>query len=538
MAASRELIERTCARFDTLDKDRSTWRSHWQECADYCKPRKRDIDTQETPGGKQHEKIYNSVAEQSLDIFAAGLQSGTMPESAKWLMPTLTNRKAAERPEYRAMLQEVADIFFQALSASNFQPEAHEACVDVGWCGTACVWMEEDAASIFRFSNRPIAEYVLAEGKDGRVDTIIRKLTMKARQAQEDFQNPGEVVRECMKNNEPDKDVVILHAVLPRKDRIPGLKDKRNMPWASLYIEQSKKELVEEGGYQEFPALVWRASKGTTDVYGRSPAMKALADIKTLNTMERTVTRAGEKAVDPPILAPHQGITSPIQGSPNKVIWYQPEMGRNGSGVEPMPGGDPRIGLDLLARKEQAIRSAFFVDVFLMLESMEGQRTATEVLELKQEKLTILGSLLTRQKEFLRALFERGLGILWRMGMLPPQVAELSRQGLDVEFVSPLFLAQRYGEEVGAIDSQFMFASQVAAATQDPSIFDNLDMDEALRIRGRRFNFPAKIERAPEDVAAIRQSRAEAQQAAQQQAAMLNMAEVGNKLGVKANAAA
>ena len=50
-------------RLDRLKKQRKTWESHWQEIADYMRPRKADITKKsQTPGNKRSELIFDGAA--------------------------------------------------------------------------------------------------------------------------------------------------------------------------------------------------------------------------------------------------------------------------------------------------------------------------------------------------------------------------------------------------------------------------------------------------------------------------------------------
>jgi len=80
---------------------------------------------------------------------------------------------------------------------------------------------------------------------------------------------------------------------------------------------------------------------------------------------------------------------------------------------------------------------------------------------------------------------------------------------IDVEYVGPLARSQRMGESV-AIDRLYQLVMQVAAI--DPSIIDNINHDEAVRMRGQLLGVPKTILRSVDEVLAIRQQRAMAQQ--------------------------
>ena len=73
---------------------------------------------------------------------------------------------------------------------------------------------------------------------------------------------------------------------------------------------------------------------------------------------------------------------------------------------------------------------------------------------------------------------------------------------------------------------------QVAPLAQvNPEIFDKLDTDQMVDELAQRMGVPASIIRSDEQVAAIRQQRAEAQAAQRAQAAAMMQAEQAAKLG-------
>ena len=58
------------------------------------------------------------------------------------------------------------------------------------------------------------------------------------------------------------------------------------------------------------PYVVPKMLKASTEIYGRSPAMNALPDVKVLNKMVETALKAAAKQVDPPLLVPDDSMLS------------------------------------------------------------------------------------------------------------------------------------------------------------------------------------------------------------------------------------
>jgi hypothetical protein len=142
--------------------------------------------------------------------------------------------------------------------------------------------------------------------------------------------------------------------------------------------------------------------------------------------------------------------------------------------------------------------------------------TATEVQVRYELMQRLLGPTLGRfQSEFLNPLIERSFGIMLRAGALrqPPEIIQETK--MDIEYVGPLARSQRM-EEANAIDRLYQLAMNIAQI--DPAIMDNINHDEAIRMRAKLLGVPNSVLNGKDDV----EEKREAQQAAaaQQQAAM------------------
>ena len=112
-----------------------------------------------------------------------------------------------------------------------------------------------------------------------------------------------------IRNRQNETSSIPVHVVVPRTDYNSDRVDAKGKPWASYYIcMDGQKQMGQEGGYTSFPYSIARYVTAPEEVYGRSPAMTALSDIKMLNEMSKTDMRAVHKLVDPPILLHDDGI--------------------------------------------------------------------------------------------------------------------------------------------------------------------------------------------------------------------------------------
>ena len=164
-----------------------------------------------------------------------------------------------------------------------------------------------------------------------------------------------------------------------------------------------------------------------------------------------------------------------------------------------------------------AIRQAFYSD---QLQLQEGpQMTATEVQVRYELMQRLLGPTLGRfQTEFLNPLIERVFGIMFRAGALMPAPDVIQDTTIDVEYVGPLARSQRM-EEAVAIERLYTLAMNIAQV--DPAIMDNIDHDNAIRMRAKLLGVPKTVLRGKDQVDEMRAAQAEAQQ----QAAMAQQAQ-------------
>ena len=85
---------------------------------------------------------------------------------------------------------------------------------------------------------------------------------------------------------------------------------------------------------------------------------------------------------------------------------------------------------------------------------------------------------------------------------------------MDIEYVGPLARSQRM-EEAVAVERLYQLAMNVVQV--DPSIMDNINHDEAIRMRATLLGVPKTILRGKDEVEEMRVQRAEQQAAMQQQ---------------------
>ena len=353
---------------------------------------------------------------------------------------------------------------------------------------------------------------------------MFRKFQLTARQAAKRWGDraPRKVLDTV--EHRPDDKFTFIHGVFPNEDMIPGRRDFRGKAWASVTVCSDSSEIVQQGGFDDFPYMVPRWSTATRGLYGESPAQLALADVKTLNVMSKTFMVASQKAADPPILAPDENAMMPVRLTPGGITYGGVDANGNPL-IRPLDSaGNFQLTDAMLEQKRQAVREAFYASLLLMVQRPNA--TATEILARQEEQLRLMGPHLGRiQAELLDPLIGRVFNLMYAMpGILPPLPEALQRSPVvQAEYVSPLARAQKASEAQAILRTVEAVAP---IASLRPEVLDNFDWDEVSRSIGAGYGIPAKLMTDRRQVEADRAARAEQAAAQQEQAQMAQMAQL------------
>ena len=526
--AQTDLAKKLLSRFDRLKTQRQNWESHWQEVADYMQPRKADVTKTRSKGDKRTELIFDSSPLQSVELLAASLHGMMTNPSTPWFSLKFKNGGMEGEDEAKEWLESTTEIMYSVFNKSNFQQEIFELYHDLITFGTAAMFIEEDDEDDLKFSTRHINEMYIAENDKGRIDTVFRKFKLSARAAVQKFGSVSPNIEVAAKKD-PYEEVEILHAVYPRSDFNPVKQDKNNMPFESVYLDAESGDELSVSGFREFPFVVPRYLKASHEIYGRSPAMTALPDVKMLNEMSKVIIKSAQKQVDPPLLVPDDGFMLPVRTVPGGLNFYRAGTRDR---IEPLNiGANNTLGLNMEEQRRNSIRNAFYVNQLMMQNG--PQMTATEVIQRNEEKMRLLGPVLGRlQSELLKPLIDRAFSILMRKKLFAQPPEFLSGQDIEIEYVSPLAKAQKSSE----LQSIMRAIEIMGSLSNVAPVFDHINMDKLVRHLTSIVGVPQKILKPQSELNAERQAAAEQQEQQQQMQQMQQLAQAGGDVAPLAKA--
>jgi hypothetical protein len=546
------LVKDIQKRVGTLKSGRANFENHWQEIADYIIPFRSGFTRTISAGQKNHQFILEGTGPWALEQLANGVDGMLTNPSTIWCKLVTENQSLMDDGDVVEWLDRCTRIMMEAFSSpeTNFYAQLHEIYTDLAAFGTAVLQMESTPGEGVgvRFYARHLSECLIEENRYGIVDTLYRSFKYSARQIHQQWGKKdgqaieikrenesllksvlGEKVTQALLDDKMDMEFDIIHEVRPRTERNTQKADVKNKPWSSIYILKNQK-VLNESGFDRFPYLVPRWYKMTGEKYGRSPAMTALSDVKTLNEMVRTTLKSGQKIVDPPLMVPDDGFLLPIKTTPNSLIFYRSGQSQYDRIVPLQTGGRVDIGLELENARREQISRAFYLDR-LRLQKDKVEMTRAEAMIRDQENLRQMSPIVSRlEVEMLNPVVQNTFSDFQDQGKFPEPPRVLKDAKLKVIYTSTLARAQRSGD---AAAMQAVMSLNEPLVAMDAGVMDNFDKDYIARQSVEWFGAPNKCLVPIAQRNANREARAKQQAALQQQQMEMNAAKAA-----KDNAAA
>lgn len=504
----------------SLTKYRGNWETFWQEVAERCFTDQADFNVTRSPGTRRTQRVFDSTASMAVNRSASAIVGLITPKSERWHALTTDNHMLNNSTAVKRYFEEVSDILFANRYAANsgFSTGNYQSIRSLMGFGTGCMAINE-APNGRGIVYQPLFLGDVYFGVDnfGRVDTVKREFEFTRSQA---IQQWGDNIPKKVMDDDGNTQFKFCHIVHPNEDYDERSlrSDQRKFKFAYFFVEDMENPM-EMGGYYSFPYAICREQTSPNEIYGRSPAMQMLPEIKGLNEMRKTNLMAGQLAVTPPLLAPSAGVGVGVLGAGPMAINFKPggvtHGGINAQGkqvVAPMNTGvRPDIGQGMIEESRRVLNDSFYLNLFQILVETPTM-TATEVLARTQEKGILLAPTADRlESEYLGVMIERELDILFRQGLLPEMPGELMDAGAEytVKYQSPITRAQMSGQLIGM---QETFNMAMNASAVDPSILDRVNLDDMIQKMAEINGTPATSIRSDQETKELRDGRKQAEQ--------------------------
>jgi hypothetical protein len=509
--------------------------------------------TDQNKGDKRHNSIIDSSGTRALRVLAAGLMAGMTSPARPWFRLYTLDTDLMKYGPVKEWLNIVTEKMRTIFSRSNTYRSLHMLYEELGLYGTAASIVLDDFEDVIHHYPSTCGEYMIATDSKNQVNTLYREFQMTVATLVAEFglSNVSAHVKAMWDlGRNLDAWIPVLHVIEPRADRDLGqfaAKLGRNLPFASTYMElqpsnqnsQARPGFLRESGFKRFPALCprWHVTGG--DIYGNSPGMEALGDVKQLQHGQMRKSQAIDYMVKPPLQIPTAMKNMPLATLPGGVMFVDQNNPHGGIRSAFDVKLDINHQLEDIRDIRERIKETFYVDLFLMLAQAEqgGQPiTAREVAEKHEEKLLMLGPVVERlDNELLKPKIDITFDRMLLAGILRdnPPPPEMHGQELNVEFVGMLAQAQR-AIGVGSVDRLVSTVGTIATYQHNAGLpitaFDKLNSDEIVDQYADMLGVDPRLIVANDKVAIVRKDRAALQAKAQQAAAVPPVAKAAKDL--------
>jgi hypothetical protein len=520
------------ARAAVLKNERQSWDRDVREIVEQMVPYRVVWDwnarSERNKGERKEDFIINSTPVRALDTLKAGMQAGITNPAREWFGITVSDKELAKSTKVKTYLEDCKKIIKDALHKSNWYDVLGNAVYpDLGSIATACVLSDETPSGGLRYKAYAWGQYWLDADAQGKIDTFFGLSQMTVRQVVQEFgiENVGEQTRAQYERGEFGHTLGVYHAIYPHSDRKPGALGPDGMAFKSCWWEETnpnKDQLLRESGYYEFPILAPRWSVRPGDVYGRGPGWAVRGDCKQLQHLEKRKLQMIDKATIPPIVT--RGTQSAVSLLPGAVTELDDVATAEVKPLLTVPAGAISEVREEIAVIEARIEAGFYANLWqaTLADERNDRPTATEVEAKRQEIMLMLGPLLQQLNSgLLEPAIERAFAILERNDMLPLPPDELQGADLTVEFISIMHQAQQ-STGVGGLRS--LVAEAAGIAQLNPDAIDKLNIDNIIDQFATMYGVATDAVRGNAEVAQLREARAQQQQAADQAAAIPEVA--------------
>lgn len=507
----------------------------WQELADYFMPRTvRFLARNVNKAPAKNKKIKDAATLKAVRNFSSGMMSGATNPATNWFRIKVKGYDLKYDWQSRKWCGNVSDIIRDIFNVSNFYVKLPAAYKQLGVFALSVLGLEKDEETVMRVKLLPIGSYRYAKDERGVVDTMCRVYTETAKNLYEKFgkDNVSKAVLQCIEQKRFEEPFEIVHFVEPNAEYNPDSVWAKNKKFISVYYEVSGEndKFLGKSGFDKFPYVVFEGEENGEDVYPTECCgTNALPDAKQLMAMVVDEGKIIKKIGSPQMKGPAELKNKKLTDAPATFT----ENNQNGDGLTPVYQVPPAVVQPLevlLEAKRQSIYELFFNDLFAMiLNTADRGRTATEVNELKEEKMTLLSPLLEQVHSGLKTVMEWIFLECLERGIIPEPPAQIQGRDLEIEFVSMLAQAQK-AQRISGMERFCTFTINLAQAV-DPTLARKLNAEKIIDDYADYANIDPEQVVPSEDLQKIRQAQAEKQEQAEQMAAMQQGSEVIKNVG-------
>lgn len=511
---------------DELFGKRTSLMAMWQEMADQFYPERADFTASRSLGTDFAAHLTTSYPLTIRRDLGNSLGTMQRPSSIDWFAMRTEHEEDEDQPA-KAWMERASGIMRRAMyhRTSQFQRASKEGDHDIATFGQCVKSVELNRhADGLLYRCWHLRDCAWNENEDGAVGDMHRKWMPTAYELQRIFGGMAlhANVRKMLEPGSaraPFTKINCRHIVIPAElcpfDSYPG---KGRAPFVSIYMDVENKHLIECVGQVDNMYAVPRWQTVSGSQYAFSPAtVCALPDARLIQAMTLTLLEAGEKAVNPPMVAQDQVVRGDVPLYAGGITWVDADYDeRLGDAIRPLSqdkSGLP-FGMEMRDGLMAILREAFFLNTLTMPQN-GPEMTAYEVGQRVQDYIRQAAPIFEPlEAEDNGAICEKTFNLMMRhgaFGSVEDIPESLRGREIGFKFKSPLHDAVEAQK-----GSKFFEASQILsqAVSLYPDAPAHLNFEVAFRDALTSTGMPAAWLNSETDAQAIIEGNHQQEQAA------------------------
>lgn len=425
-----EDVARFNARFEAAKGKRSEILQDLDDAYEFCLPlRQRAYTKQRRP---LTDRLFDGTAVDALQEFASRTLDDIWPIEQKPFDLALGDAaRVNDTDTANRMLSATADAIVSTINNSRFRTVAFEAFQDYGITTGFMTIHDGDASMPLLFRCIPATEAIPDEGPFGGVEFLARELQVKPRDIP--ILYPRAKMPQGVAVRDPDREITLREGYFRKREGVPPGEEV----WCFTVVAGEERLDYEEWtGEGSCPFLAFSYSRVAGETMGRGPALMALPDIRTANTLKQMILEHADLTLGGIWLAEDDGVLNPDTAiiEPGAIIPRAP----GSRGLEPvrLPAGLD-FGYVELERLQSQIRRFFHVVDLGPTDKTPMSATEAGIREVQAAKRLAgpYGNLLV---DFLFPLIRRVVWLAKRNGAVAKSMPKLDGQQIKIKPLAAL----------------------------------------------------------------------------------------------------
>lgn len=491
-----ERVSQICEQAAAAFNRKESLDSFWQQTAELYYPERATFAQDKSLGESFASDLYDGSQLIFRRDFCNWLGQALRPKGREWFMPRPRIPEIAEMQATKTYLKSRTQITRSLMydRLARFNRSNTEADHDWGTFGNSVQTLEgrRDRSGgeegIF-YKTWHLKDCAWLENYFGEIDHMFRRFKISVLDLARMAKRRGWKLSEKVKDKltlKPQELVSCLHVCMPLDAYDPMIKSKlRQHEWTSLYLDDDNKFEMSNKQVPQFLYIVSRWFTVPGSPYGFSPCVCAsIPDARAIQAMTWSILEAGEKAVEPPLVATHEAVRGGVDISAGGITYVDKDYDeRTGEALRALdlnlnPGAGDAIRMAIRSN----MMEAWYTNKLFLPPTGAQPRTAEEIARINDDFLRTSQAIIEpAESERNGNMLDPTIELTIRLGFwgdIKEMPKELKGQHIDYTYDNPIEDVRR---AMKAQNWSKVIQTTLEADQIDPTLKSNTNFKKAYR---------------------------------------------------------